>query len=86
MCSKGWSFIYVKNMKLGVAEDRTIYKPNFMIRTKGGKPVEVMLLGIWGGALCCEWVVHEQERREHHLSHHVAGKCSPGPEIPPQHS
>jgi len=42
------SFIYVQNTKLGIAMDRAIYKPNFMTRSKGGKPVEVVLLGILG--------------------------------------
>lgn len=43
-----WSFLYVQNMKLGIAMDRAIYKPSFMTRSKGRKPVEVVLLGILG--------------------------------------
>lgn len=42
------SFIYVQNMKLGIAVDRTIYKHNHMTRSKGEKPAEVVLLGILG--------------------------------------
>lgn len=42
------SFIYVQTTKLGIAIDRPIYKSNFMVRSKAGKAVEVMMLRTLG--------------------------------------
>lgn len=74
------SFIYVQNMTLGIAVDRAIYKSNLKTRSKGGKPAEVVLLGILGRCallwMGCPWAGNMRALPESPQSWEVLSRSS----------